>query len=226
MTEAERLVRRMLGALRAASQDAPGVTRTAYDAGEDAAHAIAAAEARALDARIARDAAGNLYMTLPGADRGRAALLTGSHLDSVPHGGNFDGAAGVVAGLAAMADLCERGVTPPQDFTVVAFRAEEAASFPLSYPGSLAALGRLPPEALEARRSDTGRTLSDHMAAAGFDPGAVARGVAHLVPDDIAAFVEVHIEQGPVLVGRGVPLGLVTAINGGFRYSAARVTGI
>ncbi|QYK42209.1 MAG: hydantoinase/carbamoylase family amidase [Paracoccaceae bacterium] len=225
MTQAERLVRRMLAALLQASADHPGVTRDAYGAGEAIAHAIAEAEARALEAEVATDAAGNLYMTLPGADRMRPAFLTGSHLDSVPHGGNFDGAAGVVAGLAAMADLRERGITPPQDLTVVAFRAEEAAWFPLSYPGSLAALGLLPPGALQARRSDTGRTLADHMAAAGFDPDAVARGEARITPDRVAAFVEVHIEQGPVLVGRGLPLGLVTAINGGFRHMTARITG-
>ncbi len=225
MTEAERLVRRMLAALLQASADAPGVTRDAYGPGEAAAHAIAASEARALGAEIATDAAGNLYMTLPGTDRARPVFLTGSHLDSVPHGGNFDGAAGVAAGLAAMADLRARGVVPPQDLTVVAFRAEEAAWFPLSYPGSLAALGRLPPEALQARRADTGRSLADHMAAAGFDPGAVARGVPYLLPGRVAAFVEVHIEQGPVLIGRGLALGIVTAINGGFRHTAARVRG-
>lgn len=225
MTQAERLVRRMLAALARATADAPGVTRDAYGAGEAAAHAIATAEARALGAEVATDAAGNLYLTLPGADRARPALLTGSHLDSVPHGGNFDGAAGVVAGLAAMADLRARGITPPQDFTVVAFRAEEAAWFPLSYPGSLAALGRLPPAALQVRRADTGRTLADHMAAAGFDPDAVARGAAGIDPARVAAFVEVHIEQGPVLLGRGVPLGLVTAINGGFRHMALRIRG-
>lgn len=225
MTQAERLVRRMLVSLLQATTDAPGVTRDAYGTGEAAAHAIAAAEARALGAEVATDAAGNLYMTLPGADRVRPVFLTGSHLDSVPHGGNFDGAAGVIAGLAAMADLRARRITPPQDFTVVAFRAEEAAWFPLSYPGSLAALGQLPPEALQARRSDTGRTLADHMSAAGFDPVAVAGGAAWINPACVAAFVEVHIEQGPVLVGRRIPLGLVTAINGGFRHMTVRIKG-
>ena len=225
MMAAAALVRRMLADLARATADAPGVTRDAYGAGEAAAHAIAAAEARALGAEVAADAAGNLYMTLPGADRGLRAFLTGSHLDSVPHGGNFDGAAGVVAGLAAMADLRARGVVPPQDMVVVAFRAEEAAWFPLSYPGSLAALGRLPESALQVVRSDTGRTLADHMGTAGFDPGAVRAGVAHLVPARIAAFVEVHIEQGPVLVGRGIALGLVTAVNGGFRHTDVRVRG-
>ncbi len=219
------LARRMFNALAAGTADPPGVTRVAYGAGEQFAHDLARAEAEALGCETATDAAGNLYMTLPGRDRSLPCLLTGSHLDSVPHGGNFDGAAGVVAGLAAVADLRARGVTPARDLTVVAFRAEEAAHFPLSYPGSYAMLGRLDPGALAARRADSGRSLAEHMREAGFDPDAVRRGVPGLSPDRIAAFVEVHIEQGPVLVGEGVPVGLVTAISGGFRHTRARALG-
>jgi N-carbamoyl-L-amino-acid hydrolase len=219
------LVRRMLDRLAEATADPPGVTRAAYGPGEDAAHAIARAEAAALGAEITTDAAGNLFMTLPGADRCRRMLLTGSHLDSVPHGGNFDGSAGVVAGLAAMAALRGSRTVPPQDLTVVAFRAEEAAWFPLSYPGSLAALGQLDPMALGARRSDTGRSLSEHMRESGFDPNAVRQGASWLRPERLAAFVEIHIEQGPVLIGRDIPLGLVTVINGGFRHIAAKAIG-
>jgi len=152
--------------------------------------------------------------------------MLGSHLDSVPHGGNFDGAAGVVAGLALVADLAERGVTPARDITVAAFRAEEAAWFPLSYPGSYAAMGRLDPALLAARRSDTGRTLAEHMAEAGFDPGAVAQGAALFPAERIGAYVEVHIEQGPALIGSGMPIGLVTAISGGFRHMEACARGV
>lgn len=131
----------------------------------------------------------------------------------------------MVAGLAAIAALREAGTVPPQDLTVVAFRAEEAAWFPLSYPGSAAALGRLPAAALAARRTDTGRTLADHIAAAGFDPAAVAAGRAHLAPARIGAFVEVHVQQGPVLIGSGLPLGIVSAINGVFRHMDVAVRG-
>jgi N-carbamoyl-L-amino-acid hydrolase len=225
MIAARTLARRMLAELAAATADPPGVTRAAYGAGEDKAHALARAAALELGAEIVTDPGGNLFITLPGADRGRPGLLTGSHLDSVPHGGNFDGAAGVVAGLAAMAALRELGVIPPQDLTVVAFRAEEAAWFPLSYPGSFAALGRFDPSLLDTPRSDTGRSLAAHMRDAGFDPEWVRRGEKSLRPDRVAAFVEVHIEQGPVLLGRGMPLGLVTAINGGFRHMEAKAVG-
>jgi len=108
---------------------------------------------------------------------------------------------------------------------VAAFRAEEAAWFPLSYPGSYAALGRFDPAWLAVRRADTGRTLAEHMAGAGFDPDAVAAGAALYPPERIGAYIEVHIEQGPALVGAGLPVGLVTAINGGFRHMEARAIG-
>lgn len=219
------LTRRMLDRLASATADPPGVTRDSYGAGEAAAHAIARAEAEALGLEVATDAAGNLYMTCPGADRTRPVLLTGSHLDSVAHGGNFDGAAGVVAGLAAIAALRQAGTSPPQDLTVVAFRAEEAVWFPVSYPGSLAALGQLGPAALDLPRSDTGRSLAAHMHEAGFHPEEVRRGAAWLQPHRVAGFVEVHIEQGPVLIGRDLPLGLVAAINGGFRHMECTATG-
>ncbi len=225
MSARQSLARRVFSALAEGTADPPGVTRAAYGPSEQAAHDLARHEAEALGCEIAIDPAGNLLMTLPGSDRRAQRLLLGSHLDSVPHGGNYDGAAGVVAGLALIAEARARGFMPPRDVTVVAFRAEEAAWFPLSYLGSEAALGRLAAALLETPRSDTGQSLAEHMRAAGFDPEGVARGEALLRPDDIGAFVEVHIEQGPVLVGADLPLGLVTAINGGFRYMQARAVG-
>lgn len=226
MSDAGRaLAARMFAALAAGTADPPGVTRASYGAGEQFAHDLARAEAAALGCEVATDAAGNLFLTLPGADRARPCLMLGSHLDSVPHGGNFDGAAGVIAGLALVAGLVARGERPARDITVAAFRAEEAAWFALSYPGSLAAIGRLDPALLQVRRSDTGRTLAEHMAEAGFDPQAVAKGSALFPADRIGTYIEVHIEQGPVLIGQGPAVALVTAINGGFRHMEARARG-
>src|ERR1700748_2730600 len=90
----------------------PGVSRAPYGAGEQRAHATVAKAAEALGLEIARDDAANLYMTLPGRDRTAPVLVIGSHLDSVPHGGNFDGAAGVLAGLATVGALRTLGLTP------------------------------------------------------------------------------------------------------------------
>ncbi|OWK21749.1 hypothetical protein AJ88_11335 [Mesorhizobium amorphae CCBAU 01583] len=109
-------------------------------------------EAEKLGAVARVDAAGNLFLTLNGRNPALPAIVIGSHLDSVPHGGNFDGAAGVVAGLAVMAELVGQNMQPPRDLILLATRAEEAVWFPLSYPGSEAALGLLKPRALEARR--------------------------------------------------------------------------
>lgn len=217
------LAGRLLETLAQATIDAPGITRVAYGPGERFAHALMREEAEKLGAVARVDAAGNLYLTRRGRDPALPAIVIGSHLDSVPHGGNFDGAAGVVAGLAVMAELVGQGM--PRDLIVLVTRAEEAVWFPLSYPGSQAALGLLEPTALDAKRSDSGRSLADHMREEGFDPDAVRRGVPGIDASRIAAFVEVHIEQGPRLTAAGVPVGIVTGIAGGFRYVDAKCLG-
>jgi N-carbamoyl-L-amino-acid hydrolase len=130
--------------LRAGSIDPPGVTRASFGAGEQMAHDLARATAEKLGLEIGTDFAGSLYMTLPGADRSAPVVMMGSHMDSVPHGGNYDGAAGVVAGLVALARLCRLGIKPQRDMTVMAIRAEELSWFPAHYIGSRAAFGRLP----------------------------------------------------------------------------------
>src|SRR5258708_3532639 len=93
-------------------------------------------------------------------------------------------------------------------------RAEEAVWFDASYVGSYAPFGRLAPEILHVRRSDSGRSLAEHMADAGCDVAAVRSGAAYLTPERLPRYLELHIEQGPVLVGSGTPIGLVTRICG------------
>lgn len=225
LTAGGRLAGRLLETLAQATTDAPGITRVAYGPGERFAHDLMRDEAEELGTVARVDAAGNLYLTLGGRDPALPAIVIGSHLDSVPHGGNFDGAAGVVAGLAVMAELVGQSIPLSRDLIVLATRAEEAVWFPLSYPGSQAALGLLDPAALEAKRSDSGGTLADHMREEGFDPDDVRRGVPGIDASRIAAFVEVHIEQGPRLIAAGVPVGIVTGIAGGFRYVDAKCFG-
>lgn len=219
------LARRILDDLARATADPPGVTRASYGLGEQYAHDLVRREGEAIGARSRIDAAGNLYLTRRGRNPDLPALFIGSHLDSVPHGGNFDGAAGVVAGLATMAELAARDITIERDLTVMATRAEESVWFPLCYPGTQAALGLLPAEALEARRADTGRTLAEHMAETGFDPDTVRRGMTQIDPSRVRAFVEIHIEQGPRLIHLDRPIAVVTATNGGFRHLSARCLG-
>ncbi len=218
-------VTRLFDQLRADGLDEPGVSRDPYGAGEQRAHASVTAIARGLGLEISGDAAANLYMTLPGTDRSLPRTIVGSHLDSVPHGGTFDGAAGVVAGLAAIAALRRCGVAPARDLTVMGIRAEESIWFQVSYIGSRGALGTLPEGALDVRRIDTGRTLAEHIAECGGDPAALAAGRRHLDPADIGSYLELHIEQAPSLVEAGRPVGICTGIPGNFRYPNARIEG-
>ena len=225
IAEQRRFAEALFGRLRADSLDAPGVTRDPYGPGEQQAHATIAEAGAAMGLEIARDAAANLYLTAPGQDRTLPAIVLGSHLDSVPHGGNFDGAAGVIAGLVAIRALQARGIAPRRDIVVMAIRAEESVWFQVSYIGSRGALGSLPDGALQARRIDTGRTLAEHMAEIGGDPKALAAGVRHLDPERVAAYLELHIEQAPSLIEAGCPVGICTGIPGNVRLPHARILG-
>ena len=222
------LAARLFDLLRADAAQAAGtagITRDSYGPGEQQAHRLMADTARTLGLEVRTDAALNLYLTLPGRNRSLPAAMTGSHLDSVPMGGNFDGAAGVVAGLAVLAGWVHAGCLPERDVTVMAIRAEESAWFPVSYIGSKAAFGHLDETALAARRFDTGRTLAEHLEDCGGNAASVVGGTPYLTAAAIDCFVELHIEQGPVLVGGGWPLGVVSGICGSLRYRQAQVTG-
>ncbi|TNC14572.1 hydantoinase/carbamoylase family amidase [Methylobacterium terricola] len=219
------LVEDFFNTLALATKGNPGITRDTYGPGEAFAHRLLAEHGVARGLLVEQDLAANTYVTLPGRDRTAPRLIIGSHLDSVPHGGNYDGAAGVVAGLVAIEALCRLGVTPCCDVTVMGIRAEESVWFQVSYIGSRSALGTLPAAALEARRIDGDRTLAGHIADAGGDPDAIRRGARHLDPATIRAFLEVHIEQAATLVESGVPVAVCTGVPGNFRYPDARVAG-
>ncbi|HWT08018.1 MAG TPA: M20/M25/M40 family metallo-hydrolase, partial [Roseomonas sp.] len=220
------LATQLFDGLRAGSADGEGVTREAYGPGERMAHALVRAAADRIGLETTVDVAGNMYMTLPGTDRAAKRIIIGSHLDSVRQGGNYDGAAGVLAGMAAVAGMKRAGFVPGRDITVMAIRAEEAGAwFPVSYPGSRMALGLLKPDGLAIARQDSGRTLADHMKEEGFDPDAVARGEHAIGPHNVAGYLELHIEQGPVLDTDQVPIGIVTGIPGSRRLRQGRVVG-
>lgn len=216
---------RLFDGLASFSRDEPGMTRAAYGDGEERAHALMREAGLAIGLTPEVDAAGNLFLTMAGRDPSLAPWMVGSHVDTVPHGGNFDGAAGVIGGLAAVAALHRAGIVPRRPVTVAVFRAEESVWFPASYVGSRAAFGLLPPDVLDLPRADSGRSLRDHMAELGLRPDAVAGGEALLRAERIHGFVEMHIEQGPVLEAARIPVGFVTAISGSFRYRKATCLG-
>lgn len=219
------LAARLFDALAVRTRRGPGIERDSYGPGEQAAHDLAAEAARSLGLDVSVDAIGNLLVVLPGRDRTAPMVLIGSHLDSVPRGGNFDGAAGVVAGLSILASLVRTGALPARDVGVMAIRAEESAWYDVPYIGSAGLFGLLDPACLAVRRSDGLTTLGEAMAAGGFDPGAVAGRRRLLDPARLAAYLELHIEQGPVLVGEDRPVAVVTGIRGCRRLRDARCVG-
>lgn len=211
--------------LRAGSIDGDGVTRDTFGEGEQFGYHVIEQRAREIGLNIERDHGANMYMTLPGVDRTAPRIMMGSHLDSVPRGGNFDGAAGVVGGLVAQRTLQAMGLTPSCDVTTMAIRAEESVWFQVSYIGSRTAFGMLPDGALEATRIDTGRMLADHMADCGANVDEVSSGRAWLKAADIRAFVEIHIEQAPQLIEAGLSVAIGTGVPGNFRYPYIHIKG-
>jgi N-carbamoyl-L-amino-acid hydrolase len=214
-------IARLLDRINAISDPGPGFTRPSYSPLESRAHDVVADEVERLGMTVTRDAALNLFARLPGRDRDAPPIYIGSHVDTVAMGGAYDGAAGVAGAVALAAAFVESGEAPPVDLVVTVTRAEESVWFPVSYAGSRAALGRLTAPELQAKRADNGRTLSDHIRAEGGDPDAILSG-SGLSP---ARFIELHIEQGPVLYDANEAFGIVDGVRGGLRYRNASVHG-
>nr|WP_295462322.1 Zn-dependent hydrolase [Mesorhizobium sp.] len=184
-----------------------GWTRPAYGAGESEAHRWFAAAAEAAGLSVRQDAFGNSIARREGRP-GTPAIAIGSHLDTVTRGGPFDGALGVLAGL----EIARRVVPGPDDLAleIIAFRDEEGRFGALT--GSRAMTGDLPADALSTMRDTDGTGLRSAMRDAGFpvdSPLAARRNLSEL-----AAYLELHIEQGPVLETGGESIGIVTAIAG------------
>jgi N-carbamoyl-L-amino-acid hydrolase len=157
------------------------------------------------------DPALNVIGTLKGEGGSDRVLVTGSHLDTVYAGGRFDGPVGVLGALEAARRLVEEGATLHHDLLVVAFYGEEANEFGLSCVGSRAVAGTLSPEHL-LLADGRGRTLGDALTEAGGRPDAL--GDAVWSSRRVAVYLELHVEQGPVLETSGVPLGVVSSISG------------
>ncbi|MFC5746269.1 Zn-dependent hydrolase [Actinomadura rugatobispora] len=196
--------------------DGPGVTRPGYSPLERRAHEVFSAHMTGLGLRVWSDAAGNTYAERPGrGEPGLGALGTGSHLDSVPGAGRFDGIAGVVAAMETARILVERDAAHARPLRFVAFATEEGARFGQACVGSRIAAGLTGARDLHALRDAAGTTLARAMEEVGLDPARVED--ARWDPARWSAFVELHIEQGTVLEGLGVPIGVVDTISGSTR---------
>ncbi|MDR5700925.1 Zn-dependent hydrolase [Agromyces aerolatus] len=204
----------LIAAFAALTETSEGVTRLGYTALERRAHALFAEEMRALGLEVWQDTAGNTIAEAPGRRPG-PAVGTGSHLDSVPLGGRFDGIAGVCAGMVVARALRERAEPTNLPWRFVVFAAEEGARFGQACNGSRAAAGLVGSGDLERLVDADGTTMSDAMTAVGLAPEQIASSAWRT--EDWAAFIELHIEQGTVLEASATPIGVVDAISGSSR---------
>jgi beta-ureidopropionase / N-carbamoyl-L-amino-acid hydrolase len=161
------------------------------------------------------DAVGNVVGRYAALDPAAKTLLTGSHYDTVRNGGEYDGRLGILLPIALVHHLHERGERLPFHFEVIGFAEEEGVRFKSTFLGSSAVAGRFNVALLDQQDAN-GVTMRQALAGAGHDVQSIAAIARD--PASLLGFVEVHIEQGPVLLERGLPLGVVTAIAGSSRY--------
>lgn len=192
-----------------------GVRRLALSAEESAARRELVEAARALDLAVTTDPAGNLFFRMAGRRDDLAPVMTGSHIDSQPAGGKFDGAFGVLAGLETVRAMRAAGVVPARPLVVVSWLNEEASRFAPGMMGSEAFAGLKPLETILAVTDDAGICVREAL-----------EDVARAFPDvecgplgfPVHAFLEAHIEQGPLLEAAGKPVGIVTGMQGSRRF--------
>ncbi|WP_193367824.1 allantoate amidohydrolase [Pelagibius marinus] len=175
---------------------------------------MTAMRAAGMTARI--DAIGNVVGRYEAATEGAKTLITGSHIDTVRDAGAYDGNLGVALPIACIAELDSREKRLPFAVEVIAFGDEEGVRFPTTLSGSRSIAGTFDQAALAATDAQ-GTSLAEALTHFGCDPTAIAAEARK--PEDVLAFVEVHIEQGPVLEAEELPVGVVTAINGASRYA-------
>jgi N-carbamoyl-L-amino-acid hydrolase len=199
-----------LEALAAISElEPPAITRIVYSEADRRSrewfHTLC--DEAGLSVRV--DAIGNIFVRWEGSEPELAAIGTGSHIDAIPHAGAYDGTVGVLGGLEAIRALKESGLKPRRSLELLLFTAEEPTRFGIGCFGSRLLAGTLDSSAGDRLKDPDGATLNELRDAAGYK-GTVES--VRLPRDYYAGFVELHIEQGPLLEREGIPIGIVTNI--------------
>ena len=205
----ERLARELDELAQFSDAPAPAVTRVVYSESDRRARQYVKGLCAEAGLAVREDAAGNTFARWAGTEPDLAAVGTGSHIDAIPHAGRYDGTVGVLGGLEAVRALQRSGVRPQRPIELLIFTSEEPTRFGIGCFGSRLLAGTLGEAAGAQLRDKDGRTLDEWRAAAGF--GGDLAGV-RLPEGYYSAFVELHIEQGPLLERAGIPIGVVTAI--------------
>ncbi|MDI3339615.1 MAG: Zn-dependent hydrolase [Sphaerobacter sp.] len=200
--------------------DGTGVRRLVYSPEWVAAQEQVASWCREVGLEVHRDAVGNVWGRLAGTEGG-PSIATGSHIDSQNPGGRYDGALGVIAGILALRALRERYGQPRRTIEVVSLCEEESSRFPAAaFWGSRAITGRATPADTEELRGYGGETMAEAMRAVGLDPARIPEARR----SDIDTWIELHIEQGPILEQAGLPVAIVNGLPG-IRHYVVRVEG-
>ena len=189
-----------------------GTTRMSYSEQDKQARDYIKQQMRALGLQVREDAIGNIYGRLEGSEEGLPAVIIGSHFDSVPHGGAFDGPAGIVTGLDVVARIREQQLQPRYPLEVIALVEEEGTSFGRGLMASSVITGLIGTQTLYQLKDRQGVSAAQRMADAGFNADKAAEAV--LAPSSVKAFLELHIEQGPVLEQANEDIGIVDIIVG------------
>jgi N-carbamoyl-L-amino-acid hydrolase len=198
-----------LAAISAASP--PAVTRVVFTEEDLRARAWLKQRCAEADLTVRVDAAGNTFFRWEGSRPDLPAVATGSHIDAIPNAGRFDGVVGVLGGLEAIRTLRASGFQPERSIELIQFTAEEPTRFGVGCIGSRLLAGVLGEEADDKLRGSDDETLRAVRTGAGFAGDLATVGLAY---GHYAAFVELHIEQGPILEREGIPIGIVTNIVG------------
>ena len=205
----DRLMAELMALAQITEAEPPAVTRVVFGEADQRARAYVKGLCAAAGLTVSEDAVGNTFARWQGSDPTLAPIGTGSHIDAIPNAGLYDGCVGVLGGLEAIRVLQQLGFKPRRSIELVIFTAEEPTRFGIGCLGSRMMAGLLTPAQALALRDKEGRGLEEWRAQAGFtgplDSVQVPFGRFH-------QFIELHIEQGPLLEQEGIDLGLVTHI--------------
>lgn len=207
----ERLASRLDELSRIGLLDSGGVTRPGYSAEEKEAKELVIKWMKNAGLTVTADGAGNVFGRLEGNTEG-PSIASGSHVDSVPNGGHFDGPLGVLSALEVAESWKETGYIPKKPYEVVIFSDEEGSRFKSSLTGSRAFMGQLKPEEMDSLRDENGKSFRDVLNEYGSSAEACLKAGENR--REIETFVEVHIEQGKVLERENQPVGVVKGIAG------------